>query len=400
MSDGFSYTQAEMDAATKAGFADPRQQQAQAKNDEGAAARARWAASDKVENAIVTGAVKAEDVPIEERRARSQVETSVSAKGLIPWMRLPEAKVLEGQMDSLTALRESGLDWKVLTMPLQIIDESVRTDDEVPAVAIVRETDKRVLGASGTSYKAIQNDELFAIGEALVKHGGAKWETAGSLNGGKRVWVLLSLEDSGEIVPGDQVKPYILISNAHDGYRTADIALTTVRVVCNNSYRLAMGGAGAGVFKFKHTTNVQTRLAQAGEILLKANEIFAAFKTQAAAAADLKLGEQAQLDFLVKALEIDADPAKRTGQMRRKLEVATACLREERACAAAGIADSGWTAFNAVTRFTSHEARVMGDPLRADEKRLESSQWGANAAVNQEAFEMILELTQAASAAR
>ena len=51
------------------------------------------------------------------------------------------------------------------------------------------------------------------------------FETAGSLHGGRRVWVLATLPEHVE-VGGDPVRPYVLLMNSHDG-STAVIAATT-----------------------------------------------------------------------------------------------------------------------------------------------------------------------------
>jgi phage/plasmid-like protein (TIGR03299 family) len=388
----FSYTAAQMKSAKDAGFESPEHQERENQRQKFIADANRR--GDGCEAAIMAGTTRAEDVPLEERRARSKVESMASGRGLTPWHRLPEAKVLDGLMTSVEVLREAGIDWRVEKCPLQIIDEAWRTADEVPSFALVRDKDRRVLGAAGTRYTVVQNETLAEIGEALMK-AGARWETAGSLNGGRRVWMLLSLESDGEVVEGDKVKSYILLSNAHDGYRTVDIALTTVRVVCNNSFRLAMGGAGAGTFKFRHTSQVEERLAQAGDILLHARERFDEFVAQSKKMAELKLNEQEQIDFLLEALGISKDPKEHKGLMLKKLEQAKECLRAERAAAAEGVEDSGWTAFNAVTRFTTHKARVMGGDDKQTERRLEAQMWGPNAEVNQNAFEMILEATAA-----
>jgi hypothetical protein len=50
------------------------------------------------------------------------------------------------------------------------------------------------------------------------------FETAGSLNGGRRVWVLATLPEHVP-VGGDAMRPYVLLMSSHDG-STAVIAAT------------------------------------------------------------------------------------------------------------------------------------------------------------------------------
>jgi len=60
------------------------------------------------------------------------------------------------------------------------------------------------------------------------------FETVGSLNGGRRVWVLATLPEYIE-VGGDPVRPYVLLMNSHDGSTAVIAATTPVRVVCQNT---------------------------------------------------------------------------------------------------------------------------------------------------------------------
>ena len=60
------------------------------------------------------------------------------------------------------------------------------------------------------------------------------FETAGSLHGGRRVWVLATLPEHVE-VGSDAVRPYVLLMNSHDGSTAVIAATTPVRVVCMNT---------------------------------------------------------------------------------------------------------------------------------------------------------------------
>ena len=95
--------------------------------------------------------------------------------------------------------------------------------------ATVRQDTEDELGVVGERYRIVQNHGAFAFVDQLL--GSAiHFETAGSLHGGWRVWVLATLPEHVE-VGGDAVRPYVLLMNSHDG-STAVVAETTpVRVV-------------------------------------------------------------------------------------------------------------------------------------------------------------------------
>jgi phage/plasmid-like protein (TIGR03299 family) len=319
----------------------------------------------------------------------SRVETMVSASGVTPWHKL--GKVVAGTLSAAEALVESGLDWRVRVEEVQVANvEWRKTGEKVPGGAVVRESDSKIMGYAGPRYTCVQNSTLFAVGESLVA-AGSRWETAGSLYGGRRVWALLRLEDAKDVGGGDLVVPYLLLANAHDGSRSAECLLTSVRVCCRNTFRIATRAAAEGSFRFMHTAAVETRLVQAGDVLLAARKRWAAFSAAAEKVRAAKLGETERLEFVAAALGLPGTDPKTgdwTGQARRRLEVAKACLRMEReAAAATGDSGSVWEAFNAVTRYTTHEQNVRGKGTGAEgERRIEAATWGDGATTASEAW--------------
>lgn len=311
-----------------------------------------------------------------------EVETMFSGSSQTPWHELGE--VIEGTATSAEALKLSGLDWRVRLERVMVANPEWRRDDQViDDAAIVRETDGRVYGIVSPSYVPLQNDELFAVGDAL-RENGARWETAGSLQLGKRVWALMRLADDDggdDVAGGDIVRSYLLLGNSHSGHRTADIALTSVRVVCANTYRMATLG-NSMMLRFRHDADLQHNLAAAGKVLEAAASQRQTFIDASRKLVATPLAYDEQLRFLREQLAIPEEPK---GQLARKLEVATDMLRWEREHSPE--ANSAWTAFNAVTHFTTHnEGRQEADA------RLASIVDGPRDAVNQRAFAAALAL--------
>ncbi len=106
--------------------------------------------------------------------------------------------------------------------------------EEIPGFyATVRQDTREVLGIVGERYRLVQNHEAFTFIDQLL--GSAiHFETARSLHGGRRVWVLATLPDHVE-VGGDDVRPYVLLMNSHDGSTAVVAATTPIRVVCQNT---------------------------------------------------------------------------------------------------------------------------------------------------------------------
>ena len=161
------------------------------------------------------------------------------------------------------ALRLAGLDWQVKQAPVY-----TDTGEVIPGYkANIRDRDRRVLGVVTDRYKIIQNQEAFAFTDALLGKG-VRYETAGSLQGGRRVWLLARLPKE-YIISGEQVSPYLVFSNTHDGSGAVKVALTPVRVVCCNTLNLALDTAKRS-WSMIHTGNIRDKLQEAEDTLFMA----------------------------------------------------------------------------------------------------------------------------------
>ena len=163
------------------------------------------------------------------------------------------------------ALWLAGLDWKVL-------QKDVYTEGRirVPGYRVnVRDTDGQVLGVVTDRYKVIQNNEAFAFTDALLGEG-VRYETAGSLSEGKKVWLLARLPKE-YIISGEKISPYLVFSNTHDGSGAVRVAVTPVRVVCNNTLNLALSTAKRS-WSMIHTGDIQNKLQEATDTLFFADK--------------------------------------------------------------------------------------------------------------------------------
>ena len=171
---------------------------------------------------------------------------------------------VEEVLGSKEALNQAGLDWKV-----EQTDVYAASGERILGYkANIRDIDRSVLGIVGDRYKIVQNEEAFAFTDGLLGEG-VKYETAGSLAGGKIVWMLAKLPEK-YIISGDAIEPYLVFCNSHDGSGAIRVAMTPVRVVCQNTLNLALKGASR-VWSARHTENVMSRMDEARETLQLAN---------------------------------------------------------------------------------------------------------------------------------
>ena len=188
------------------------------------------------------------------------VETMYSTREK-PWHGL--GTVVREAPTSENALRLAGLDWNV-------VQEAIYTPfrEKIEGFkANVRDTDRKVLGVVSDRYKVVQNVEAFSFTDELLGHG-VRYETAGSLSGGRRVWLLARLPQE-YIIAGERISPYLVFSNTHDGSGSVKVAVTPVRVVCNNTLNLALETAQRS-FSMVHTGNISDKITEARDTLFKA----------------------------------------------------------------------------------------------------------------------------------
>lgn len=181
----------------------------------------------------------------------------------VPWHGLG-TKVAEA-LSSEEALVAAGLDWEVVQKELFTSDGILVKNQ----YANVRESDQTVLGVVSERYRIIQNREAFAFTDELLGKG-IRYETAGSLREGRRTWILARLPKTFQI-QGDKMIPYLVFSNAHDGSSAVKVAMTPVRVVCNNTLNYALQTADR-IWSTKHTGNMEAKLEDAKMTLFLAED--------------------------------------------------------------------------------------------------------------------------------
>ena len=125
-----------------------------------------------------------------------------------------------------------------------------------------------VLSVVGSRYKVVQNEELFAFGDGILD-GGATWESAGSIKGGRVVFGSLVVPREFILDPqgaNDKTVTYLLVHTSHDGSTAVQANITPVSVVCQNTLNMAIKGSNQS-FKIRHTATVGGRIDEARRVL-------------------------------------------------------------------------------------------------------------------------------------
>ena len=248
--------------------------------------------------------------------------------------------------NSKDALRLAGLNWKVLQEPVYTENKELIQGYK----ANVRNSDRKVLGVVTDRYKVIQNEEAFAFTDALLGEG-VRYETAGSLQDGRRVWMLARLPREF-IIGGERISPYMVFSNTHDGSGAVKTALTPIRVVCNNTLNLALRTAKRS-WSMIHTGDISGKIEEAKNTLLLADEYMTALGQEFENLRKIKLSERQVQDYIKILLPMEENY---TLQQKRGIEK----LREDMrmryfdAPDLKDVGNNGYRFVNAVSDFATH----------------------------------------------
>lgn len=215
--------------------------------------------------------------------------------GETPWHRLGQE--IKYAPTSEEAIIMAGLDWEVIPRP--IFDEF---GNELPGYKVnTRSTDGKNLGIVTDRYKIVQNKKAFAFTDALLGEG-VTYETAGSLASGKRVWMLAKME--GTTIAEEDIDPYLVFTNSHDGTGAVRVAITPVRVVCQNTLNLALKQASRH-WSCAHKGDIQSKLEEARYTLESADRYMEALEEEFGELKLKKVTDQQVRQMTDKLLEIE-----------------------------------------------------------------------------------------------
>jgi len=190
----------------------------------------------------------------------AEVESMFSTREM-PWHGL--SKIVKDSPTSEEAIIDAGLNWTVNPKPLYRVGRNRKIVKVSGAIVNVRSTDEAELGIVTSRYKIVQNSEAFAFTDALLT-GGVRYETAGSLFGGKKVWLLAKLP--GVKVLGEDYGNYLAFINSHDGKGAVRVVPTKVRIVCNNTLNLALRSSVRS-WSTKHVGDMANKMEEASRAL-------------------------------------------------------------------------------------------------------------------------------------
>lgn len=213
----------------------------------------------------------------------ANVDTMMSVRE-VPWH--GEGVVLGEYPGSWAeARKQAGLDWEPISLAMYGLDideqgNAVYTPDEGWS-RNVRSDNGYLLSVTRESYHLINHETMGEVIETILDQPNVKYETAGSLDMGRRVWCLVKLDEPFQL-PGDDslIMPYVALQNRHDAMGSLTARATSVRIVCANTWTAAdMEGDRTGaVYAFRHSANWRARVDEARDAITGARKQIIAYR--------------------------------------------------------------------------------------------------------------------------
>ena len=295
------------------------------------------------------------------------IETMFSAGRVKPWHYAETSevtKLIQEAPTSKDALHYAGLDWMVEQTPVYMENGVVIPNYK----ANVRNTDKSCLGIVTDRYKIVQNTEAFEFTDAIVgetENGVVTYETAGSLCGGRKIWLLAKMPV--QKVLDDDVEPYMFFSNSHDGSGAIKVGMTPIRIVCNNTLNMALNSAKRS-WSTKHVGDMQSKLEEAKLCLQMADKYMQNLDIEADRLANATLRKE-QIDEILDELfpvdDNDSDRKKQNVQSAKDSFYVAYFMPD-----ILKFGESAWRAVNAMSDFVTHST-----PKR-NTKSYNENRWG------------------------
>lgn len=286
------------------------------------------------------------------------------------------------------AVSEANMDWEVaarpilddetnLPIPNQVNIKRMEKDDTLP-------THRMSLGIHKSTYEVIQNTQLFAPFDPFLESGKVRIESIGEMNQGKVLFAQAQILGKEEVSVGgdgqDKINPYITCVNSHDGTKAFGINENKIRIICENTLRMATGVTGS-ILKVVHRKGASEKVVGVIDILTQLTQSWDVQMDLAAKLRDKKLSSPELERFMRKFMGVE-DSAVLKGKTKTNLDSLMNAALNSPGNSPTDV--NLWSAYNGATYNLTH----LGG--KADNRAFDNL-FGVKADKNQSAWRQALE---------
>ena len=323
----------------------------------------------------------------------SHLVETMAYTGQTPWHQLGNALPAKQPMEVWA--QAAGMDWQIQETAVRYLATPTGSASALYGEAmefadhkvLYRSDTKAPLSVVGSRYKVVQPREVLEFYRDLTEVAGYELETAGVLKAGKKFWALARTGKEVALKGNDLVKGYLLLATSCDGTLATTATPTTVRVVCNNTLSIALGGSTSAI-KVPHSTNFDAQVVkrQLGIAVGQWDSFMYRMKTLA----ERKVKTHEAMNYFLKVIcntDQHCDRALGLSNERALKKVQMLYEGHGRGAEMQAAKDTAWGLLCAVTEFVDHEKQA-----RSQDNRLDSAWFGPGAAIKQRALDHALQL--------
>lgn len=291
---------------------------------------------------------------------------------------------------SIEAMDMAGLSWEVQAqVPKYDFEDSIK--ESPTGQLVIRQDNGKVLGVVGDRYTPVQNQACFQFFDPLVNaEENLEYSRAGALDGGRRVFLVATIDEPIHMGNGDIIDKHILLVNSHDGSTSIGMNLTPIRLWCKNMLNVATSEKLS--FSLNHTTNVGERLDKAKVLLKDAYDYYDSLEEYMRTFRETHLsGEQLQ-EIMIDIHGNGEDEFEELSTKAQNDIDTVLNLFHEGSGITEDIRNTCYAGFNAISEFADHYKTVRNPDRPAHEARFDSALFGSSKRMKQEGFDSIQKL--------
>lgn len=306
------------------------------------------------------------------------------------WHGLGQSVADSEQHDPAVWQVKAGMDWLALGAPVAYAPSGAPGLRTVPGQQVLYRNDTgAALGVVSDSYKIVQPRDVLDFFGEMLRAGSLTMSAAGTIHGGRVFWGTAQLTEFAPVSYADKIGGYLLLSTSLDGSRATEARLTSTRVVCQNTLRVAIG-ADAAVLKITHRSQFQPEAWK--QKLGLTDDAFRAFRANLTRLANKTVSTQGAEEFVARLLataptQAAADKARESRGFDKVMALFSGAAVGSQLD---GVQGTAYGLLNAVTEYATHHVRA-----RSDEHRFDSALWGAGDKLTQAAMTGLLALPAA-----
>ena len=307
--------------------------------------------------------------------------------GQRPWHKL--GVQFDQEFTSSEAIAAARLDYPVTKEQLYRLrpDLGPGFSEPTEAWATINGHTQNILGVVGDGYEVLQNQEAFDFFDILLKESGGKLQTAGAIGKGEKVWMLAKLPEVFYPLVNDGVEQYILGTTSHDGSMKTEVRFTSIRVVCSNTFNVAMKDS-RGIISIRHTTNMRQKLEMAAMVMLRYKEHFDIVGESFSKLASVRIDDAWIDEYLDRMVGNPLNVADGRGRtiLENKIKLIEGRLGYGKGVDIPGVHGTAWWALNGLVEFADFDMKAKGQAID-ETRRTQSILFGTAADFKQEAFD-------------